>query len=112
MKLEDIRWEAIAAAVAIIFSLGSIFYYIVSIEKDVERISIDTVHQEEKILMINNNIGKNKDHIRIVDKNVSVRIAEIDSKVTAIQRHISGSSEDIRKLLETILNKVERQGNE
>lgn len=112
MKLEDIRWDAIAAALAILFSLGSIFYYIVSIEKNVERISIDIEHQKEKISMNNKNIEMNKDYIRSVDKNVAVRVTDIDSKITTTQRDISGSSEDIRRLLKKILNNVERQKNE
>ncbi len=103
------EWETIAAAVAVVLALGSVFYYIVSIEKDVERIYIERIYiesqkQKKDISKNNDGIEKNKDRIVTLDKGISSKIAGMDSTITAIQKDITESSEDIRMLLTSALN--------
>ena len=102
----NIRIETIASVIAIIISIGTIFYQAVSIKKDVETITStsnkniqDIGDTLKKVHDIEINLGK----LATSTDNYNKKLEEINIKVTEIQKSIQSSSEKIHEMLITIL---------
>ena len=97
-----VKVETIASIVAIILSIGTIFYHAVVVKRNVEILSIQSDKSEGNIQTVKNKIQINDKEIQLVKSELKFnkeKVNEINSKISEIQQVILESSQETRKLL-------------
>lgn len=102
----NIRIEILASVIALIVSIGTIFYQAVSIKKDVEVITSAFNKNDQAIengLKKIHDIEINFEKLSINSDFYNKKLEEINIKVTEIQKSILSSSEHTNEMLMKIL---------
>jgi len=97
-----VKIETIASIVAIILSIGTIFYHLVIMKRNVEILSLQSEKKTEKIEVVKNKTLKNEKEIELIKSEIKFskdRNMEINSKITEFQKILLQSSQETRKLL-------------
>ncbi len=98
----NIRIETIASVIALIISIGTIFYQAVSIKKDVEAITASFNKNDQAIengLKKIHDIEINLEKLSINSEHYNKKLEEINIKITEIQKSILSSSERTNEVM-------------
>jgi len=105
----NVKVETIASIIAIIISIGTIFYHAVVVKRNVEILSIQSDKSEGNFKDVNNNFKDVNNKIQINDKEIQLvknevkfykeRFNEIHSIISGIQQVILESNQETRKIL-------------
>jgi len=97
-----VKIETIASIVAIVISIGTIFYHGIVVKRDVEHLTIKSDKREERFNKINQSVINNEKEIHSLQSHVIFnkdKVNEINKYLTEINKRILESSEETRKLL-------------
>ena len=94
--------ETIASAVAIVLSIGTIFYHVIIMKRNVEILSLQSEKKHQMIEIVKNKTQINEKEIELIKSELKFnndRVKEINSKITEVQNSILKSSQETRHLL-------------
>jgi len=105
-----VKIETIASIVAIILSVGTIFYHAVVVKRNVEILTIQSDKSEGKIQIIKNKIQINDKEIQLVKSELKFnkeKVNEINTKLSEVHQVLLESSQETRKILIKALENFE-----
>ena len=97
-----LKIETISSVVAIILSIGTIFYHVVIMKRNVEILTLQSEKKNERIEIVKNKIQINEKEIGLLKSEIKYskdRVKEINSKITEVQNVLLKSSQETRELL-------------
>ena len=102
------RIETIASIIAIVISIGTIFYHGVVVKRNVEILTIQISKIEDKFQVINHKIQINEKEIQLLKSKLlfhKEKVDEINTKISEVHEVLLKSSQETRKILIEALGK-------
>lgn len=104
-----VKIETFASIIAIVISLGTIFYHGVVVKRDVEHLTVLSEKRENLVQANVEKINTHENEIHLLKSDIKFsndKVEEINKQITELHKAVLESSQETRKLLiQTLVGK-------